>query len=397
MAKSMIILIIKPIILLLAFWAAMVLENADLERAWILIGSFGVFFVWVVFLRPILIKKNSKIIKYSFVIDIILLIYLDNNSKFVLNYYISILFLVSMVEAGRILDRKSTLISTLAILAINLYKHIFILLNAWNLKNFPYILSYISFTTGFFIVSFSFINYLKILNEEQRRLREFNEKLELTNKELDHKNCKIKELTIYEERNRIAREIHDAVGHNMIGLLLKLELTEKLMDKDASRAKEQIKECKHLAVTNLNEIRRSVRALKPPKMDNEAFIKSINELAIDSKEKFGIDIEIRTRGNMNRTTPDSNFVLYRALQESITNSVKHGGSDRMKILIKLKSQEFTAIIRDNGKGAGELTFGTGLTGMKERIEGIGGVIRFLDKKGFVTIIKIPLKRSTQYD
>lgn len=195
----------------------------------------------------------------------------------------------------------------------------------------------------------------------------------------------------FEERNRIAREIHDSVGHNLTGLIMNLEFCEKLMDIDTVKVKTQVQACKEIARVCLTEIRRSVQALKPQSVEQLPLIKSIEEVIENSRRVFDLDIRLTVEGSIYKTTPDFNIVIYRAVQEAVTNSVRHGKATRIDIAISYSRRGFSLFIKDNGTGTGKFKMGNGLKGMTERIKEFNGESGFYKNDGFMINISVPVE------
>lgn len=379
--------------MLVTFVLALSLENAKGDRFTLIVALFAIFFVWL-HLKEILKDRNERLLPYSFTVDILLLVMLDEASKYLVNYYFNVYYFYVLISAGFILKRKSRLIVSFAVVSaafIKYYKFIEAVFLEPKPSNIPFVVSYIFFTFMVFVTVAVFFNYSRMLSEEKAELDRLNSELLKANSLLEEKNTKIKELTIFEERNRIAREIHDSVGHNLTGLIMNLDFCEKLTAADPAKVKAQVSKSREIAKDCLSEIRRSVKALKPVVVESLTLIKSLEELIVSSREKFGINIDFRTHGDIYFTRPEFNIAVYRACQEAITNSVKHGKATYMEVDISFGVSEFCAFIKDNGTGAKELIMGTGLTGMVERLKEFNGNVSFYKNNGFMINISVPLE------
>ncbi len=382
--NSMLFVFFRDLIMLVTFVLALVYEHAGSRRLILLITFFIVFFLWI-HLREIFLKKMGKYLYLSFFADIVLLMLIDFSSKYVVDYYFNIYYFFVLIEVGMLLDRSKRLLVSFAVIAAAFIKF-YRLLGGYNL---PYVFSYVFFILMVFVTIAVFFNYSRILSEEKAKLNRLNTELKKANEMLEEKNQKIKELTIFEERNRIAREIHDSVGHNLTGLIMNLDYCEKLADIQPSGVKPQIAASREIAKESLAEIRRSVQALKPKSIERLPLIKSLEELIESSKKKFNTNIRLNIKGEIFNTLPDFNIVIYRAIQEAITNSYKHGKATEIEITITFGRKDFSMLIKDNGTGAKKFSMGNGLTGMSERVKEFEGNVSFYRKDGFMINIFVP--------
>lgn len=370
--------------MLVTFVLALILEHAATERLILMATLFVLFFVWV-HLRDLFHRQFERFLSFSFAVDIVILILLDYHSKYVVNYYINVYYFFVLIAAGFIPHPKKRLIASFVIILAAFIKYY----RLTEIYTASFVLSYLFFTLMVFVTTAFFFNYSRMLSEERSRLDSLNRDLKHANELLEEKNRKIKELAVYEERNRIAREIHDSVGHNLTGLIMNLDLCSKLADLEPAGVSSQLFKCKEIARECLGDIRRSVQALKPQSVEILPLVKSIEELVSEAKQKFNIAIYLDVKGNIFNTVPDFNIVVYRAIQEAITNSVRHGHATRVDVVINYTEPEFSLFIKDNGTGAKNFTPGNGLTGMIERTGEFGGSINFFKNDGFMINISVP--------
>ncbi len=367
--------VLRLVILIVTFVPALMLENAGNDRQAVLIVLFALLNLWMIF-REFLIKKY---ISYSFAIDIIFLILMEYNSKFIVNYYFSIYYFLIVISIGILLTQRESLVTTSIVFFISMIKFARLFIQGFSYAGFSYAIFY----TLSFIILIILINYIKHMMGERAQLNELYHKLTETYKELQQKNDKIQQLTIYEERNRIAREIHDAIGHGMTGLIMQLELCEKLVAQDMDKGRKQLRLCRDIAKQNMTDIRKSVLALKPGELDKLPLIESVGKLINETKERLpSTSIDLHIQGQPYKTSPIFEIAIYRAIQESITNAVRHGAAEQIIINMNFDKEKFLLSIKDNGRGCEEINEGCGLTGMMERIEELGGSISFKNMNGF---------------
>ncbi len=362
-------------LLIVTFIPALMLENAGKDRLTILIVLFVLLNLWMV-CREFLIKKY---VAYSFIIDILLLIFMEYNSKYIVNYYFSIYYFLIVISIGILLSQRESLVTTSIVFFVSMIKFARLLVQGFSYASFSYAIFY----ALSFIILIILINYIKHIMGERAQLKELYQKLTETYKELQQKNEKIQQLTIYEERNRIAREIHDAIGHGMTGLIMQLELCEKLVTQDIGKATKQLSLCREIAKQNMSDIRKSVMALKPGGLEKLPLIESVEKLINETRTRLpSTNIELHIQGQPYKTSPMFEIAIFRAIQESITNAVRHGAANQIDININFDKEKFLLSIKDNGRGCEKIIEGCGLTGMKERIEELGGSVSFQNMNGF---------------
>lgn len=223
------------------------------------------------------------------------------------------------------------------------------------------------------------------LEEMQVHLLEKNMALTNTYEQLKRAYNELEDYTIMKERTYMSREMHDTVGHTLTTALVELELC-KILIKDQDEAKEKLEHASEQVRKGLTELRMTVRKLKQD-LDWEQEIYAIGERLMHSTS-----IKVRThiddlKGIENNTLR----CIYRIIQESLTNGMKHGKATAFMIDVEVGEEEITIEIIDNGVGAIAFKSGFGLTAMKERIEALKGRIEFESYKdeGFTVRAFLP--------
>lgn len=255
----------------------------------------------------------------------------------------------------------------------------------------PRMLNYLlNFT---FVFGFTFVAKLQILQRE---------KLEKTKRELERAYEKLQEsydtkeqLLIERERNKIAGEIHDTVGHTLTTVIVELEASKRLMKKDMDRALEKLELAQEQVRKGLNDIRKSVRTLKDGGEDLE-FVPAVVSLIKDTEKHSGVTIDY-TIDDFSQLNKDIQMVLLRALQEGLTNGIRHGQSTQFNLSITGRYSSIIFILSDNGFGAEDFNFGFGLSNMKHRVEQLNGslTVGLQKNKGCTINIEIPLGKEVR--
>ena len=178
---------------------------------------------------------------------------------------------------------------------------------------------------------------------------------------------------ILEERERVARDVHDVLGHTLTVIALKSELAGKLLERDPGRAHAELREITHLARESIEEVRQTVAGLKVQSLSEEI------TAASQALESAGIDL--RWEGSAWKdldSIPAVNQAIFAwVIRETTTNIIRHAGASR--VTIKLDWSSLT--ITDNGVGISPDATGHGLEGLKTRVKQVGGTLSIVGKRG----------------
>jgi signal transduction histidine kinase len=194
-----------------------------------------------------------------------------------------------------------------------------------------------------------------------------------------------------EERRRLARELHDETGQALTSILLGLKRLEDSRGEDLSKAIAEVRQ--HLVQT-LQDVRRLAVELRPKALDDFGLEPALERLATGFSEQTGIEVELEARVE-GRLPSDVETVLYRIVQEALTNVVKHARASRVSILVTRKNGSVAAVIEDDGKGFDPTSVrkdGVGLLGMRERISLLEGRFSIESREGAGTtlVVEVPL-------
>ena len=175
------------------------------------------------------------------------------------------------------------------------------------------------------------------------------------------------------ERRRLARELHDETGQALTSILLRLKALEERTGDEASRAATQ--ELRELVVSTLQDVRRLAVELRPTALDDFGLVAALERLTASFAEQTGISVDFETALADERLPEEVETALYRIVQESLTNVVKHARARRVSILLARKEGSVKAVVEDDGRGfdpAEQAGDGFGLVGMSERLALLGG-------------------------
>lgn len=254
--------------------------------------------------------------------------------------------------------------------------------------------------------TFAFLVYMillvRIQASEKEKILALNRQLNLANEELQGANKRLEEyaresvrMTETKERNRLAREIHDTLGHALTGIITGIEACTVLMDVAPEATKVQLKAIAEVARQGVTDVRRSVKALRPDaleKLDLEkAILQTVEEMCTATNAKINYQCTTKLSG----FNEDEEDIIYRIVQESITNSIRHGKADRIEIRIDREYNMLKIHIKDNGIGSKNIQKGFGLHHMEERLNMLKGSLAYSGEDGFTIDAGIPIRWGTE--
>ena len=201
------------------------------------------------------------------------------------------------------------------------------------------------------------------------------------------------------ERKRIARELHDQTGQSLTSLIVGLKVLET---EDSKVTQQRIADMRQLAAETLDGVHDLALELRPSALDDLGLITTLEQYVREYTDKFGINTEFQAIGfEGRRLLPEVEIILYRIVQEALTNVVKHAAANKVSVLMEIRGPSIVAIVEDNGKGFDvqkESTSATnkqklGLYGMYERAELIDGTLTIESRigKGTTVFVEVPLK------
>lgn len=205
-----------------------------------------------------------------------------------------------------------------------------------------------------------------------------------------------------EERKRVAREIHDGPAQVLANIIIRADICEKLLAaEDLEKAKEELRELKETVRQVLKEIRKIIYDLRPMALDDLGFIPALKRYVNQLQEEVDGDIDLVILGEEGNIPRHLDTILFRIVQEGLTNIKKHAGARNIKLKLEAGQEHINILIIDDGKGfdveevmAGhKITSGFGLTSMKERVGLIGGKLEIDSKPGGGTKLFVRVPQS----
>ena len=362
-------------------------------------------------------RKNQLALYFFCIFDILLCIgimsYLNMDYKGIL--LIAIANIVTYIDGKK---RKSAFILLIIIIYITLdYNILSIKYSIFNIND--YVQYYTSLQR---LYIFSIKNILSSINEiifilfmiqviqsekdENDKISELysklyksSEELEVINIQLQDYARKSQEAAKIKERNRLAREIHDTIGHTLTGIAIGLEACIELSEFNISKMKLQMIKISELARDGLLDVRRSMRELRPDALERFSLIAAISKLSEDINECTNTKVKIQIKGQVHKMDADEEEIVYRIVQEGITNAVRHGAASEIIVTLEFAENKLQIKIKDDGIGADEIKKGFGLRHIEERVDMLGGEVNFGSNpaEGFFISAYLPIRREIKND
>jgi signal transduction histidine kinase len=190
-----------------------------------------------------------------------------------------------------------------------------------------------------------------------------------------------REAGVLDERQRMAREIHDTLAQGLAGIITQLQAAEQTGDAT------HVAKATRLARESLAQARRSVRALRPEPLEDNRLVDAVAELAEGWSRDSGVPVAVSTEGRPRPVTPDREVALFRVAQEALANVAKHAGASRVGVTLSYLDDQVVLDVRDDGSGlAAGRDGGFGLTVMRQRMDGVGGALAIESEPGAGTAI-----------
>src|SRR6267143_2065512 len=201
----------------------------------------------------------------------------------------------------------------------------------------------------------------------------------------------VEELATTKERNRLAREIHDSVGHYLTVVNVQIGAAQAIIDQDRPRALDHLSKAQALTQEGLAEVRHSVAALRASPTESRPLPEALAKLA-EQWNAAGLCTRFVVAGTIRSLTPQVNLTLYRAAQEALTNVGKHAHATNVDLHLDYGDGSLVHLsIKDDGVGSDNSEGGFGLLGVRERVQQLSGAVRVRTDsgQGFALEVELP--------
>lgn len=227
--------------------------------------------------------------------------------------------------------------------------------------------------------------------QARREVERLVGELQEANQQLREYAVQAEELAVTRERNRLAREIHDGLGHYLTTVHMEIQAARAVMDRDPARARQMLDKAQILTQDALTDVRSSVAALRASPDENLPLPEMVDKL-LKNCSAMNLETDLRIVGTPHVLSPQVYLTLFRAAQEAINNICKHSRATQVWVQLDyLTAGEIQLMVQDNGVGAEQIEGGFGLLGVRERINLLNGkfTIRTAKNEGFRLEITVP--------
>lgn len=215
---------------------------------------------------------------------------------------------------------------------------------------------------------------LRQAEQARHRSQELLEELQLAHTQLQEYAAQAEQLAIAEERNRLAREMHDALGHRLTVAVVQLEGAQRLIPTSPERAANMVGTMREQLKEALTELRQTVATLRTPLTDDLPLATAVTHLTHNFQESTGLQVHLHLPTTLPALPAPYRLALYRVAQESLTNIQRHAQATEVWLELQSHNGRLHLTICDNGQGfpTNQPNGRFGLLGLRERAEQLGG-------------------------
>lgn len=300
---------------------------------------------------------------------------------------------LAVFMGGRMEDKQGVLIAS--IFGLITAVRIFMMDSATFHNSTSFILTYI----GCFVGARGYRVQREAYRTNQlhlEQLQKAHKELQLAHDEIQEGVVNTMQVIVLQERTRIARDMHDALGHSLTSLIVQLRAVQYMLKDGPSQAEKAVKDMLSVAKQSLDEIRNSVHTLA---LDSSSIgLTTLRAFLSQTSNNTGLSINFEA-GDEIHIEKEVVLVFYRVLQEAVTNTLRHSDATHMNVRIQIVDEILSLSIWDNGTITPQDPFtpGFGIKGMKERVQSIHGILTCLIREphGFHIDIKVPYQNPVK--
>jgi len=355
------------------------LHENPLGETQIIIGSmFGIMFFGDV-LRHIVFKNNRTVTYVTLFLSVGLLFGVQNYLTVTINYFFLGIFIIFLVDGMASFKGRMGLFYGIFVMIVSFIRFSLSYIEGFNITTISYVVLYL-IIYGLLITTIYFAKYQQ--SEKEKNVILYNDLMSL--------HGKIEELVVVKERNRIARDVHDTLGHQWMAMIMQIEMASHMVKTDPEKASEILDNAKENARESMKAIRGVIETLED--VGELSLVQKLTAIIMKFEKRTGLKVTYQIKGEY-EYSKGVNDCIYRLVQESLTNAVRHGKADNCSVDIVLKEKMITFEIQDDGRGAESITPGFGLKGMMDRIKHFDGEVIFESDNGFKTSGFIRIKKT----
>lgn len=361
-------------------------ENIE-NLEWILVVT-SLLMGFIIYSELFLVRNKDKIYFFSLLtlvtIGLITWVNIFAVGNSMRNFYFIVLY-----QVFRVYSKYLSLVIFLLILTL----HMIIKTN--RMSDAKLLIQTISSEVGIYLLIMVIIMLIISMINQNTKLEEMQTELTLKNLDIKHTHNsllkaynQLEVLTIIQERNKIARDMHDTVGHTLTTALIELEVGKLMLSQQNDEGNDKIQGAIELVRKGLYDLRTSVKTLK----NDINYLKEIHDLIHNAVNHIGIKIKYTLDVNIDQLEKPILSCIYRILQEGITNGIKHGHASAFIFNVSIYETSLELRLENNGEGTSFFNKGFGVNAMEERVKELNGSINFEYglERGFGIQVLIPL-------
>src|SRR2546428_5371078 len=210
------------------------------------------------------------------------------------------------------------------------------------------------------------------------------------------------ELAALRERERLARDLHDSLGHALVALSVQLEAVQRLYTVDPARASTQVDTMKDLVRASMAELRRALEGLRTPGLGDRSLRQALDALSSEVGARTGMEVRCQVAEGADALEPAVSEALWRMAQEALTNVEKHANARSAQVCVEMAPHAVTMRVSDDGRGlppdAASRSGHYGLRGMRERLEGLRGTLTLHrnGQRGTLVEARLPIITASRH-
>lgn len=237
--------------------------------------------------------------------------------------------------------------------------------------------------------------FLIDLHQEKENIAQELNMMKRVNEDLRHYAQMTEQIAESRERKRLAREIHDTLGHALTGIAAGIDATLVIMDKNPEMAKSQLHLVRQVVSEGIGDVRASLQKLRPGALEQRGLKGALEKMIREFESVTAMTIDLDYQADSLDVDKAKEDVCFRLVQESITNARRHGAATHAAVRFAVDGDWLVITVRDNGRGLPQktITYGYGLTQMEENVSSLHGTLLFDGSDGFLTEARIPLTKG----
>ena len=237
--------------------------------------------------------------------------------------------------------------------------------------------------------------FLIDLHQEKENIAQELNMMNRVNEDLRHYAQMTEQIAESRERKRLAREIHDTLGHALTGIAAGIDATLVIMDKNPEMAKSQLHLVRQVVSEGIGDVRASLQKLRPGALEQRGLKGALEKMIREFESVTAMTIDLDYQADSLDVDKAKEDVCFRLVQESITNARRHGAATHAAVRFAADGDWLVITVRDNGRGLPQktITYGYGLTQMEENVSSLHGTLLFDGSDGFLTEARIPLTKG----